>query len=58
MRVLLGIAIAVPVASLFCVVYLTALALEAWRDAQRSRQGTPRVSAPADAPAAAAGLPA
>ena len=33
MRVLLGTAIALPIAAIFCLAYLTLLALEALRDA-------------------------
>jgi hypothetical protein len=39
MRVMLGIAIALPVAAVFCLAYLTVLALEAWRDASFSHRG-------------------
>jgi hypothetical protein len=33
LRAAIGIAIAVPVAAIFCLAYLTMLALEAFRDA-------------------------
>lgn len=36
MRATIGIAIALPVAAIFCVAYLTMLALEAFRDAARA----------------------
>ena len=36
MRATIGIAIALPVAAIFCVAYLTMLALEALRDAARA----------------------
>jgi hypothetical protein len=39
MRVMLGIAIALPIAAVFCLAYLTVLAFEAWRDATLARQG-------------------
>jgi len=32
MRAALGIAIALPVAAIFCLVYMTMLMLEAWRE--------------------------
>jgi hypothetical protein len=32
MRAALGIAIAIPVAAIFCLVYMTMLLLEAWRE--------------------------
>jgi hypothetical protein len=32
MRAAIGIAIAVPVAAIFCLVYMTMLMLEAWRE--------------------------
>jgi threonine/homoserine/homoserine lactone efflux protein len=38
MRATIGIAIALPVAAVFCLAYLTMLALEAWRDGTRSRE--------------------
>ena len=44
MRVLLGIAIALPVAAAFCFAYLTMLALEALRDATHSRHGAKGVA--------------
>ncbi len=37
MRVMLGIAIALPIAVIFCFAYLTALALEAWRPLSKDR---------------------
>ncbi len=37
MRAMLGIAIALPIAAVFCLSYLMMLALETWRDASRSR---------------------
>jgi hypothetical protein len=40
MRVMLGTAIALPIAAVFCLAYLTVLAFEAWRDASPFRQGT------------------
>jgi hypothetical protein len=36
MRATIGIAIALPVAAIFCLAYLTMLALEAFRDAARA----------------------
>jgi hypothetical protein len=36
MRATIGIAIALPVAVIFCLAYLTVLALEALRDAARA----------------------
>ncbi|MGA7540650.1 MAG: hypothetical protein WBW93_17975 [Steroidobacteraceae bacterium] len=39
MRVMLGIAIALPLAALFCLAYLSLLALETWRDASHAHQG-------------------
>jgi hypothetical protein len=39
MRVMLGIAIALPIAAAFCVAYLTMLALEALRDVALSHHG-------------------
>ncbi len=38
MRMMLGIAIALPVAAVFCLAYLTMLALETLRDATRAHQ--------------------
>ncbi len=42
MRALLGLAIAVPIAAVFCVAYLTALAIESGRDAMRVPAGRAR----------------
>lgn len=39
MRVILGIAIALPIAAAFCLAFLTMLALEAWHDATLSPHG-------------------
>lgn len=39
MRVMLGTAIALPIAAAFCLAYLTLLALEALRDVTLSHQG-------------------
>lgn len=33
---ILGIAIALPIAAIFCLAYLAMLAFEAWRDAART----------------------
>jgi threonine/homoserine/homoserine lactone efflux protein len=43
MRLMLGTAIALPLAGLFCLAYLTFLALETWRDASRSHRVVPDV---------------
>lgn len=40
MRAMLGIAISVPIAAIFCLMYLTALALEALHDATLSHRAT------------------
>lgn len=42
MRVILGIAISLPIAAFFCLAYLTALAMEAWRDGTLIRRGMRR----------------
>ena len=42
-RVILGIAISLPIAAFFCLAYLTALAMETWRDATLIRRGMRRV---------------
>lgn len=39
MRVLVGIAISLPIAAIFCLAYLTALVLEALRERTLPRQG-------------------
>jgi hypothetical protein len=44
MRVMFGIAIALPLAALFCLSYLTLLALESWRDASHSLAARPGVA--------------
>jgi hypothetical protein len=49
MRVMLGIAIALPIAAVFCLAYLTVLAFEAWHDATLSRQGARSVPPPREA---------
>ena len=49
MRVILGIAISLPIVVFFCVAYLTALAIEAWRDKTRIRRERWRDSQPGDA---------
>lgn len=49
MRVILGIAISLPIAAFFCLAYLTALAIEAWRDETLIRRETRRVSHQRDA---------
>lgn len=49
MRVILGIAISLPIAALFCLAYLTALAIEAWRDEALIPRETRRVSHQRDA---------
>jgi hypothetical protein len=41
-RVILGIAISLPIAAFFCLAYLTALAVETWRDEALIRRGTRR----------------
>ena len=38
MRVMLGIAIALPLAALFCLAYLSLLGLETWRDASHAHR--------------------
>jgi hypothetical protein len=43
MRVMLGIAIALPLAALFCLAYLSLLGLEAWRDGFHSLKAPSRV---------------
>jgi hypothetical protein len=43
MRVMLGIAIALPLAALFCLAYLSLLGLETWRDASQAHRLTRQV---------------
>ena len=40
MRMMFGIAIALPLAALFCLAYLSLLALESWRDASHSLEAS------------------
>lgn len=42
MRVILGIAISLPIAAFFCLAYLMALAIETWRDEALIRTGMRR----------------
>ncbi|MGH7108188.1 MAG: hypothetical protein ACREFT_16960 [Acetobacteraceae bacterium] len=51
MRVLLGIAISLPIAAIFCVAYLTALALETLRGRTASEHRNPRQREPWTGPA-------
>lgn len=41
--VILRIAISLPIAAFFCLAYLTALAMETWRDGTLFRRGMRRV---------------
>lgn len=49
MHATIGIAIALAVAAVFCLAYLTMLALEAWRDASLSHRGARSVPAQSEA---------